>query len=379
MSSRSNSRALRKRRRRTVRGRTKAEVRDKLRGLRDDIAVGVNTPAAYSVQQAVDDWLGSGLDGRSAATVTKYRHVLKPVLELIGRAPLRELTAHDVRRALTALGKDRSTATVAVAHNAPTRAIRHAEARDLVRRNVAALTDSPKGQEGRPSKALSLDQAQALPTEAADLDRHRLGAYVSTCFQTGIRTEEARRPHLEACQSRWHAGREAAEHHGLAVGAPARRHQDADVSANAGASESDGGDSSRAPRAAAAGAGHGWCGVAGSRPCVLHENRNAPRRRQHPAPVPRRHGPRGPWYSVDAAVAVRANRSRACTACLRPMKTWASRKGRHGGKQSCVSVLSGGDRPVAGGPRQAGLAHPAQHRCRGLVDLRSQHADGNRV
>ncbi len=181
-----------KRRRRTVRGRTKTEVRDKLRGLRDDIAVGVGTPAAYAVQQAVDDWLSSGLDGRSAVTVTKYRHVLKPVLELIGRASLRELTAHDVRKALTSLGKDRSTSTVAIVHNALTRAIRHAEARDLVRRNVAALTDSPKGQQGRPSKALSLEQAQALLREAADLDRHRLGAYVSICLQTGIRTEEAR-------------------------------------------------------------------------------------------------------------------------------------------------------------------------------------------
>ena len=137
-----------------MRGRTKTEVRDKLRDLRDVIAVGVKTPAAYSVQQAVEDWLGSGLDGRSAATVTKYRHVLKPVLELIGRPPLRELTAHDVRQALTAVGRDQSTATVAIAHNALTRAIRHAEARDLDRRNVAALTDTPKGQQGRPSKAL---------------------------------------------------------------------------------------------------------------------------------------------------------------------------------------------------------------------------------
>ena len=174
-----------KRRRRTVRGRTKTEVRDKLRGLREDIAYGVKSPAAYSVQQAVEDWLSSGLDGRSAATVTKYRYVLKPVLELIGRVPLRELTAHDVREALTALGKDRSTATVAIAHNALTRAIRHAESRDLVRRNVAALTDTPKGQEGRPSKAMSLVQGQALLREAADLDRHRLGAYVSICLQTG--------------------------------------------------------------------------------------------------------------------------------------------------------------------------------------------------
>jgi len=98
----------------------------------------------------------TGSIGRSAATVTKYRHVLKPVLELTAHAPLRELTAHDVRRALTVLGKDRSRATVAIAHNALTRAIRHAEGRDLVRRNVAALVDSPKGQIGRPSQALTV-------------------------------------------------------------------------------------------------------------------------------------------------------------------------------------------------------------------------------
>jgi hypothetical protein len=69
-----------KRRRRTVRARTKTEVRDKLRDLREEIAVGVRSPAAYTVRQAIDDWLRDGLDGRSAATVTKYRHVLKPVL-----------------------------------------------------------------------------------------------------------------------------------------------------------------------------------------------------------------------------------------------------------------------------------------------------------
>jgi hypothetical protein len=70
-----------KRRRRTVRGRTKTEIRDKLRDLREDIASGVQSPATYSVQQVIEDWLRDGLDGRSAATVSKYRHVLKPVLE----------------------------------------------------------------------------------------------------------------------------------------------------------------------------------------------------------------------------------------------------------------------------------------------------------
>jgi integrase len=181
-----------KRRRRTVRGRTKTEVRDKLRDLREDIASGVQSPASYSVQQAVNDWLCDGLDGRSAATVAKYGHVLKPVLELIGHAPLRELTAHDVHRALIVLAKDRSSATVAIAHNAMTRVIRHAEARDMVRRNVSALIDTPKGQAGRPSKALTLDEARKLIKAASDFKKYRLGAYISLCLLTGIRTEEAR-------------------------------------------------------------------------------------------------------------------------------------------------------------------------------------------
>ncbi len=272
-----------KRRRRTVRGRTKTEVRDKLRGLREDIAFGVKSPAAYSVQQAVEDWLSSGLDGRSAATVTKYRYVLKPVLELIGRVPLRELTAHDVREALTALGKDRSTATVAIAHNALTRAIRHAESRDLVRRNVAALTDTPKGQEGRPSKAMSLVQGQALLREAADLDRHRLGAYVSICLQTGSaprRRARSRGSMLISTVSRTPAAG-AAERRCVAVGAPARRHEDPDVAADSSAAASDGRHSARAPRAAAAGARQGWCSGGITTWCSAR-HRDSPRRRQHP-------------------------------------------------------------------------------------------------
>jgi hypothetical protein len=45
------------------------------------------------VRQAVEDWLESGLDGRSDATVSKYRSVLKPMVQQIGRAVLRDLTA----------------------------------------------------------------------------------------------------------------------------------------------------------------------------------------------------------------------------------------------------------------------------------------------
>ncbi len=53
------------------------------------------------------------------------------------------------------------------AHNCLTRALRHAEGQDLVRRNVPALVDTPRGQEGRPSQSLTLEQATAL-LEAAE-------------------------------------------------------------------------------------------------------------------------------------------------------------------------------------------------------------------
>jgi hypothetical protein len=57
------------------------------------------------------------------------------------------------------------------------RSIRQAQARDKVRRNVASLVDVPEGQEGRPSKALTLNQAVTL-LETVESGTHRLTAYV---------------------------------------------------------------------------------------------------------------------------------------------------------------------------------------------------------
>src|ERR1700735_2072899 len=102
-----------------------------------------------------------------------------------------------------------SSATVSMGHLALKRAIRHAEANDLVSRNVATLTDTPKGQEGRPSKSLTLDQAIAVITAARTLpvmelrpglnDVRRpaalMHAYIVLSLLAGIRTEEARALH----------------------------------------------------------------------------------------------------------------------------------------------------------------------------------------
>ena len=182
---------------------------DKLRDLRAQLDKGVTPKPGYvhyTVRQAAEDWLAHGLEGRSAKTIIKNRNVLEPILKVIGARKLRDLTAADVRQALAAMAAGYSTAAVSMGHLALKRAIRHAEASDLVTRNVAILADTPKGREGRPSKSLTLDQAVAVMTAARTLpvmelraglkDVRRpaelMHAYIVLSLLCGLRTEEAR-------------------------------------------------------------------------------------------------------------------------------------------------------------------------------------------
>ncbi len=188
-----------KRVRRKVSGKTKQEVRDKLKALHAELNTGVQTSAGYTVRAAVDEWLEHGLPGCSARTVQLYRDGIKPLTDRIGNRPLRKLSAADVRSALSALSEDLSTRSLQIAHNCLERAVRHAEADDLVGRNVAALVRPPEGRQGRPSKALSVEQAWALIDAAAgragggvDRGPYRLRAYVVLLLTTGVRPEEAR-------------------------------------------------------------------------------------------------------------------------------------------------------------------------------------------
>ena len=195
--------------RRKVSGKTKTAVKDKLKALHADLDMGI-TPktgyAHYTVRQAADDWLANGLDGRSAKTIKKNENVLEPILKIVGGRKLRQLTAADVRQALSKMAAEYSSAAVTMGHLALKRAIRHAEADDLVSRNVATLADTPKGQEGRPSKSLTLEQAVAVITAAGSLPAMELRpglkdvrrpaelmyAYIVLSLLVGVRTEEAR-------------------------------------------------------------------------------------------------------------------------------------------------------------------------------------------
>jgi integrase len=177
--------------RKKVMGRTKTEVREKLRELHAQVESGVRPRRHYTVNDALDDFLDNGLDGLAPATVKVYRNTIaKALREELGTVKLTALTAGTVQKALASIGAGRSTRTVQMAHNVLVRAIRHAERDDLVGRNVAALVKPPKGQlRGRPSKSLTLEQAVALMAAARGT---RLEAYIVLSLLSGLRTEEAR-------------------------------------------------------------------------------------------------------------------------------------------------------------------------------------------
>ena len=146
----------------------------------------------YLVADAVSDWLAHGLTGRDPNTLANRSSLARThVITDLGRRRLVELTAEEIDQWLSVKAETLSSDTVARLLGILRATIRRAQAREYVRRNVALLCDPPKGQVGRPSKALNLDEATRL-LAAADLDTGPMYAYVPVSLLTGARTEELR-------------------------------------------------------------------------------------------------------------------------------------------------------------------------------------------
>ena len=175
-----------KRIRKSVTGKTKAEVRDKLKALHRELDEGTVSSPAYRVSEAVSAWLDSlKLD---PSTVTNYRFMAKHVTEGLGNRRLRDLSPKDVQAFLEDLPL--STRSRKLVHKVLRDSIQHAMIAGLAGRNVAAIVNStPRGSGGRPSKALSMAQAEAVLQAAKGT---RLETYLALSLMTGIRTEEAR-------------------------------------------------------------------------------------------------------------------------------------------------------------------------------------------
>jgi hypothetical protein len=153
-------------------------------GARDD-----GLPAGrrdYTVRQAVESSLEHRLAGRDRSTVRNRtilarRHVL-PALGLVGWRK----TADEVDRWLTGESKGVSTDTLAKLLSILRQSIRRAQARDLVQRNVALLSEGPKGTVGRPSKSLSLEQARTgFEPVTSSVSGQRLCVGMRACVGSG--------------------------------------------------------------------------------------------------------------------------------------------------------------------------------------------------
>jgi integrase len=172
-------------------GRTKTEAQRKLKEIIRDYEDGLVIGGyGYTVADAVRDWLAFGLSGRDSNTITKCTILANThIIPALGARKLRDLSADDVDKWLAYKAQIISTRTLREVRSVLKRAITRAQARDKVKRNVVLLCDIPQGRTGRPSKSLTLEQAEALLAAAENTNLH---AYIVLSLLTGARTEELR-------------------------------------------------------------------------------------------------------------------------------------------------------------------------------------------
>lgn len=178
-----------KRRRVKVQARTKAEARAKLTDLRNSLSAGLPTgEVRTTVEQLLDEWLSQGLPGRSANTVENYRWAsdshLTPAL---GHIRLRDLTPDHVADMLRLRAEaDMSRSSLNRLRSVLQQALRYAERRGKVARNVASLVDTPDGKRSE-GRALTVEQSQKL---LATVRGRPVESLVVTALMTGLRPGE---------------------------------------------------------------------------------------------------------------------------------------------------------------------------------------------
>jgi integrase len=179
-------------------GKTKTEAKGKLKEIQrayDDEMATATT--GYTVGDAVTYWLAYGLSGRDPHTIAMYRTYAEThIIPALGKRKLRELTVEDVEKLLTDKSAVLSTRSLRIIHSILSRAVKKAQVQDKIRRNIVLLCEVPEGRTGRPSKSLTLLQAEAL-LAAAERGPARMRAYIIVSLLTGARTEEMR-------ALRWH-------------------------------------------------------------------------------------------------------------------------------------------------------------------------------
>ncbi|WP_223166617.1 site-specific integrase [Nonomuraea sp. SYSU D8015] len=183
-------------------GKTKTEAKNKLKEIIRDYEDGLAlAPHDYTVADAVTYWLEHALGSRDEDTVELYTGFARlHITPDLGARKLRELSVEDVDKWLASKAAGLGTRSLKLIHSILNRAVKNAMKRDKVKRNVVELCEVPEGRDGRPSRALTVAQAEAL-INAAEQAGARIRAYILLSLLTGARTEEVRAltwPHVVA-------------------------------------------------------------------------------------------------------------------------------------------------------------------------------------
>jgi integrase len=175
-------------------GKTKTAAKEKLKEILRDHEDGLSLAAGngYTVAHALNDWLANyELSGHDANTIRTVRGLVdKHIVPDLGARRLVDLSADDVDRWISGKSKIMVTSTLRNLLSILRRSVTRAQARDRVKRNVVLLCDCPVGKgKGRPSKALTLAQAEAVLSAA---EESTMRGYIVVALLTGARTEELR-------------------------------------------------------------------------------------------------------------------------------------------------------------------------------------------
>ena len=178
-----------KRRRKTVYGRSKREVQEKLRDVLHRKEHGLPpVPEQETVGAFLHRWLESRQSRVRRRTLERYEYVVRAhLLPHLGRIRLAKLTPQDVVACLRRVEAVGSAYTARGAREILRTALNQAVRWELVSRNVAALTDAPRHR-ARQIEPLTPGQASTLLAAVAD---HRLEALITVAVGLGLRQGEA--------------------------------------------------------------------------------------------------------------------------------------------------------------------------------------------
>ena len=168
------------------------------------------------------DWLSEGRDGVAARTISRDLSILKPVLAIVGNKSLRDLTTHDVRRALTVLAGEPlnlhgHACAQPLGHGYPacrgrgSRPPQRSRAGDASRRNGRQAIQVAHGRAGvrcagcrrevqasrlhrrEPAHRARTEEMRALRWDHVDLDNGTMAVWRSVRQSGDTKTEKSRR------------------------------------------------------------------------------------------------------------------------------------------------------------------------------------------